>query len=167
MSCYIMTHYSIRRIACTLADILNARERNPESTIATSAAGSIDARNVLRMYYKPGKGYNAEKIAQALYALNVKAYNIQYREQVDSMIPLPDFPATYTLYNPPGYAIGREIPQPWHYQLCNLLDCYLHQTDIDGTACDPLRESLQAFNAALMAGIVRHCAAYSAPALVE
>lgn len=167
MSCYIMTQYSIRRIACTLADILNAREYSRELTITTTAAGNVDLHNTFRKYYKPGKGYNAEKIAQALYSLNAKAYNIRYREHADETIPLPEFPATYTLYNPPRYVERREAPQPWHYQLCNLLDCYLYQTDESGTALDPMREALEAFNAALMAGIVRHCAAYSAPALVE
>ena len=159
MSCFILSHDSIRRIAHTLADILNASTNGSECTIATNAAHVSDISRTFAHHYKPRNGYNAEGIAADLYHLNVSAYNGRYYDN-KCPVMLPRMNHACTLYTLPHYSNGTEIPHEWHYHLAKLLDCYLYQTDEDATRTDPLRKSLQAFSDALMREIVRHTRAY-------
>jgi len=163
MSCFILSHESTRRIAHTLADILDAVTYGNTCTIATDAARASDLQNAFAQYYNPRKGYNAEAIAADLYRLNTAAYNGRYREnELPTM--LPSLRHSCTIYKQAEYTqTGRgmsEAPQEWHFHLVKLLDCYLYQTAEDATSADPLRKSLKAFNASLMAGIIHHSPAY-------
>lgn len=162
MSCFVMNPDSIRRIAYTLADILNASYFSNTCNIATDAVHTSDLAKAFAQYFSPVRGYNAEGIAEDLYSLNQRAYNGRYLVCMDcDFLPPPNAGQAYSIRRAPCVTSGREHPQPWHYHLLKLLDCYLYQTAEDATSADPLRKVIHSFNTSLMGRIVRCSAAYA------
>lgn len=160
MSCFVMTPDAIRRIAHTLADILNASRNGCNCTVDTTAAAVANLHKKFFQYYSPIRGYNAEGIAEDLYRLNCRSYNTRYNITFPDLDILP-------LRERDDYSIRHFFdvpdmrPRPWHYHLAKAIDCYLYQTDEDATRADPLRAVLESFNAALMAEIVRNTGVYN------
>lgn len=181
MSCFVMNPASIRKIGYTLEKCFNSYIYSNTLTItmqAVDAAGGIPG-HVCAYYIQPDSigaafadcrtpsgDFDGEKIARELWRLNVAAYNGRYNEQGGEELPpdlvcLPDIRRAYSLWKTPEYADHREKPQPWHYHLCRLLDCWLYQTDEEATAKDAKRQVLRKFSDALKVAIVQNSDKYN------
>lgn len=117
---------------------------------------------------KSARTYYAEDIYRKLYALNVRAYNGRYsghEEPEDEMAPTIDG-SKYTVHHGPEYQSRGEgngttfAVLPWHYQLAQLLDCWLYQTAEDATYKDPLRLAMAEFRDNLYGFIVTNSPEY-------
>ncbi len=108
--------------------------------------------------------YSEQAVYDRLYALNVRAYRGRYDEPFNPEdITGPDVNmARYAIHRKPEYRAHGFAVQPWHYQLAQLLDCYLYQTAEDATYNDPLRLALVKFRDALYAFIVSRSPQYTA-----
>lgn len=114
--------------------------------------------------------YFAEEIYKKLYAVNVRAYNGRYashEEPADEEAPIIDG-SKYIVHHGPEYQSRGEgngttyAVLPWHYQLAQLLDCWLYQTAEDATRSDPFRLAMQEFRDGLYSFIVQHSHEYFA-----
>jgi hypothetical protein len=166
MSCFIMRPESIWMLANTLESVLNAAHFSGELTITTSALMCAPSCAAAFADCKPSpilEGVYADQIADALWRINSAAYAGRYRRDPQQE-PLPPCVAGTgkSLYDRPVYGDHREQPQPWHYHLCRLLDCWLYQTDEDATRKDEKRVALQAFATALKSSLVTHSPEYNA-----
>lgn len=105
--------------------------------------------------------YSAQAIYDKLYALNVKAYCQRYKDSVDPEDTVkPDVNVTqYAICRNPTHPF---TPQPWHYQLAQLLDCYLYQTAEQATYNDPVRLAMKEFRNKLYEFIVLKSPQYAA-----
>jgi len=106
--------------------------------------------------------YCAEDIFRKLYMLNVKAYNGRYeghQKSVEEGIPTIDG-SKYIVHHRPEYREHGFAVRPWHYQLANLLDFWLYQTEEDATKNDPLRLAMAEFRDRLYYFIVRNSPEY-------
>ena len=108
--------------------------------------------------------YFSEAIYRKLYSLNVRAYNGRYNgheEPEDEVAPTIDV-NSYTVHHGPEYqkrgdGTGTTFAVcQWHYQLAQLLDCWLYQTAEDATRSDPLRLAMAEFRDGLYHFIVQH-----------
>lgn len=112
--------------------------------------------------------YFSEAIYRKLYSLNVRAYNGRYNgheELEDEVAPTIDV-NSYTVHHGPEYqkrgdgtGITFAVCQ-WHYQLAQLLDCWLYQTAENATCSDPLRLAMAEFRDDLYHFIVQHSPEY-------
>lgn len=112
--------------------------------------------------------YFSEAIYRKLYSLNVRAYNGRYNgheEPEDEVAPTIDV-NSYTVHHGPEYqkrgdGTGTTFAVcQWHYQLAQLLDCWLYQTAEDATRSDPLRLAMAEFRDGLYHFIVQHSPEY-------
>lgn len=157
MSCYVMKADSIRKIAYSIADILNHLHASPDCTITSDAATAAKLPHAFSRYFSRVRWYNGEGIAEDLHRINMLAYCGRYREDPETGVyPIIGAPEDLSIVKRAEYGEHSEIPQPWHYELAGLLDCWLYQTAEDATINDPLRLALQNFSAALKSGIVQH-----------
>lgn len=181
MSCFVMKPASIRKIAYTLDSVFNGYIYSNSYTItaaAIDAAGGMGTNfycvrlpsgsigEVFQDCRTPSGDYDGEMIARALWEINVKAYNGRYHEEGGEELPpdlvgLPNIRRAYSLMKTPVHADHREAPQPWHYHLCKLLDCWLYQTNEEATANDAKRQALKAFSNGLKIAIVQHSEDYN------
>lgn len=162
MSCYVMKADSIRKIAYSLADILNHLHACPDCTIASDAATVAKLPHAFSRYFSHVRWYNGEAIAEDLHRLNMLAYCGRYREDPETGVyPIIGAPEDLSIVRRAEYGEHSETPQPWHYELAGLLDCWLYQTAEVTTANDPTRAALQSFSAALKSGIVQHSPAWN------
>ena len=155
---------SIRKIAYTLADILDACNYSKEYSIACNAMQSSNLPKVLRIAYNvKARFYSGEMIAEILHRINAQAYAGRYNEP--DVIPLPIFPgrspANRSLYRSSEYEMHHEIPQEWHYHLANLLDCWLYQTAEDASRDCLERQAVLVFRNNLMREIVQNSPEYN------
>ena len=164
MSCFIMRPESIWTLANTLESVLNAAHFSGELTITAAALmGTPCAAAFADCKPSPVlEGFYADQIADVLWRINSDAYAGRYHDPQQE--PLPDYVAGTgkSLFECPVYGDHREQPQPWHYHLCRLLDCWLYQTSEDATRKDEKRVALQAFANALKVQLVTHSTEYNA-----
>lgn len=102
--------------------------------------------------------FAAEDIYRRLYALNVRAYNSRYRNQQepgDEEAPTIDG-SNYVVHHGPKYREHGYAVCPWHYQLAQLLDCWLYQTSESATRSNPLRLAMGEFRDNLYHFIIRN-----------
>lgn len=162
MSCFVMNPETIRKIGCTLAHILTSIDCGGDCTIATNAAQSAELPKAFSRYYSRIRGYNGEGIAEDLHRINDTAYCTRYNMDVDTHVsPLPGKPEDLDIMKRAEYHNGNETPQPWHYELASMLDCWLYQTAEDATMRDPIRLAVKRFAMHLNREIVQHSANYS------
>lgn len=161
MSCFVMSPNAIRSLANVLDTALNFFASGRDVTILSAAVCDTTLTSAFAdcMY---GRSYSGEMIADALYALNVKAYSARYNETISPKLPrrVPGQPLV-TLYDMPVIQDYMERPQEWHYQLAALLDCWLYQTDEAPTRSDPKCIALLEFSRNLKSEIVTHSMQYS------
>ena len=106
--------------------------------------------------------YEAKKIYNRLYNLNVAAYTGRYSITMPAD-PVPDMPEVPQLIQPREYD-RHEVLLPWHYQFCKLLDCLIYQTYEDATCNDPLHLALFDFSRVYKSFLVANTPEYhSAP----
>lgn len=163
MSCFIMRPESIWMLANTLESVLNAAHFSGELTITAAALMGTPCTAAFADC-KPSpvlEGFYADQIADVLWRINSAAYAGRYHDPQQE--PLPDYVAGTgkSLFERPVYGDHREQPQPWHYHLCRLLDCWLYQTNEDATCKDEKRVALSEFSRNLKCIIVQHSAQYS------
>lgn len=153
MSCFIMSNESLSILANSLEHILNSGFNRfgfeaPES-LAIELSDCCDKYGF----------YSAGLIYRRLYALNLSAYNGRYKKRY----PLDEIPemTTKNIITDRKYN-KHEIIQPWHYQLCKLVECFIYQTCEDATRADELHTALTQFSHILSAFIVHNSNEYHA-----
>ncbi len=163
MSYFVMRPESIWQLANTLESIMNAATFSNTCTLTTAATCSTPMCNAFTDCASlSGTDYDAEPIAAALWEINNAAYAGRYR--VPETPPLPEYVAGTgrSLCALPVFIDHAERPQPWHYHLCRLLDCWLYQTNEDATRNNKKRIALEAFTRNLKCLLVSHAPEYTA-----
>ena len=162
MSCFVLKADSIRKIAYTIADVLNQCYCNGETRITTAAAMAADLPKTFSRYFSRVRWYNGEAIAEDLHRINEYAYCTRYNMDANAHVaPIAGKPEDLSLSRRAEYGKHGEIVRPWHYELCGLLDCWLYQTEEDSTATNEMRLSLKRFSDCLKSGIVQHSETWS------
>ncbi len=161
MSCFIMNSESLAALGSATAARLNL------SYSFWGFEASRELYNALTDCRTCGH-YSERAVYDRLYALNVWAYCGRYDEPFNpENITGPDVNmARYAIHRKPEYQANNSAVnfavQPWHYQLAQLLDCYIYQTAEDTTYNAPLRLALAKFRDDLYAFIVTHSPQYTA-----
>lgn len=140
MSCFVMNPGTISGIADSVATVVNLGFNYNGFDCPQSLRDAVQTFRT-----KPFNEVSARRVYKAMFALNVRAVCGRYRETADETAPdVIDAPPVYLHYAESvriGEHWARRI-EPGVYQLVKALDCYLYQTDEDGTKDDPLRKGL-------------------------
>lgn len=140
MSCFVMNPGTISGIADSVATVVNLGFNYNGFDCPQSLRDAVQTFRT-----KPFNEVSARRVYKAMFALNVRAVCGRYRETADETAPdVIDAPPVYLHYAESVSIYGHCAWRihPGVYQLVKALDCYLYQTDEDGTKDDPLRKGL-------------------------
>ena len=112
--------------------------------------------------------YSSEKVFEALYSLNCRAYAGRYRQEPTGKVP--DFPSDcpFLLHRLEWTGRDKEDARGWALdagcsRFVKLLECLLYQVEEDATRNDPLTSALrcmlQAFRSWLLSNTPEYCSA--------
>lgn len=154
MSCFVMKPESIAAISEFTADLMN---------MGYNAYGIGAPKNLfdaLQDCRGPYKSFEAHKIYQRLYALNLAAYEGRYAREISGEgreagnDRAPDVNTVKCRIHQ-GSSFSHQT-EAWHYRMAKLLKCYNYQVAEDATAKDPLTLSLRDLERDLDEFIVSH-----------
>lgn len=157
MSCFILSAETLYSLADVIARGINARNA---CTICALPENFVQRA---RLHFQSGNIHL--EIFNALYRLNVAAYLSRYPEEDPASIPAPEMLYKNTasdLWKPPVYKSGGEMVRPWHYRLLKALQCFLYQTDPEGTKEPPLHAALTEYAQKLAVSIACASPSYRA-----
>ncbi len=155
MSCFICSYTAIKTLAAAIATLYNS--------YAYQCTG-ISMPKSVRLLIKGNSLTDAHffadenKIAAALYAENVKAYDGRYKDH-PCTVPAPDFAAVEAvslvrLDN--KWKNGRHTISEWYFRLLKLSEMYLYQINEDATADGRIYLAMRDFVIALRTAIAHN-----------
>ena len=149
MSCFVMQDRALAAIAESICSVGSAGYNTFGMELPRSLREALDDCH-------PCGDLLPSLVYKALYKLNLAAYSGRYREDAEEVAP--DMPKDCAI------AFPCRDPQPWHYQLAKLLDCFVYQCEEDVTRTAPLLLGVREFSADLSAWLVHSRQEYiSAP----